>query len=219
MAGLNLGRIWRRTRRLVAARSEPALLLALHQQLQAAHAAAEAAARAVSGDGTAGGARPELDAIEHAGDEARGRFVEALSRALVTPLDREDLFRLSRSIDDVVDNLRDFVREWDLYGATPEPGLAVLLEEVAGVIRILDSAVDGLGDRGTDLAGAALAARKAGNQVRYRYQEEMAKVMQGDLDMAVIRSRELLRRLDVLGTRLGEAADVLADAAVKRTLL
>ena len=39
----------------------------------------------------------------------------SLAGVLVTPVDREDLFRLSRSIDDVLDNLRDFVREWDLY--------------------------------------------------------------------------------------------------------
>jgi len=34
--------------------------------------------------------------------------------------------------------------------------------------------------------------------------------------MEVLKSRELLRRLDVVGLRLNEAADVLSDAAVKR---
>ena len=33
--------------------------------------------------------------------------------------------------------------------------------------------------------------------------------------MDVLKCRELLRRLDVVGLRLNEAADVLADAAVK----
>jgi hypothetical protein len=34
--------------------------------------------------------------------------------------------------------------------------------------------------------------------------------------MAVVRRRELLRRLDVVGLRLNEAADRLSDAAIKR---
>ena len=34
--------------------------------------------------------------------------------------------------------------------------------------------------------------------------------------MEVIKAREILRRLDVVGLRLNEAADVLSDAAVKR---
>ena len=54
--------------------------------------------------------------IEHEGDNQRALLVAELSRALITPIDREDLFRLSRAIDDVLDNLRDFFREWDLYG-------------------------------------------------------------------------------------------------------
>ena len=34
--------------------------------------------------------------------------------------------------------------------------------------------------------------------------------------MEVLKCRELLRRLDVVGLRLNEAADRLSDAAVKR---
>jgi hypothetical protein len=53
--------------------------------------------------------------VEHDGDQARAGLVAALGRVLTTPIDTEDMFRLSRSIDDVLDNLRDFVREVDLY--------------------------------------------------------------------------------------------------------
>jgi uncharacterized protein len=87
--------------------------------------------------------------VEHRGDRARGGFVHALA----PPLDREDLFRVSRSVDDVLDNLRDFARELELFAVS---------------------------------------------------------------DVAMLKRRELLRRLDVVGLRLGEAADALADGAVKR---
>jgi hypothetical protein len=44
----------------------------------------------------------------------------------------------------------------------------------------------------------------------------MARVLRGDIDANTMRERELLRRLDVVGLRLGEAADALADGALKR---
>ena len=47
--------------------------------------------------------------LEHRGDELRSHLVTVLTHALVTPIDREDIYRLSRSIDDVLDGLRDFV--------------------------------------------------------------------------------------------------------------
>lgn len=45
----------------------------------------------------------------------------------------------------------------------------------------------------------------------------LADVLEGDVTTGMLRRRELLRRLDVVGLRFGEAVDALADAAVKRT--
>jgi hypothetical protein len=39
----------------------------------------------------------------------------------------------------------------------------------------------------------------------------------GPVTAATLRRRELLRRVDVIGLRLGEAANALADGAVKRS--
>jgi len=36
--------------------------------------------------------------------------------------------------------------------------------------------------------------------------------------MKVMKLRDLIRRIDVVGLRIGEAADALSDAAVKRSV-
>ena len=64
---------------------------------------------------------------------------------------------------------------------------------------------------------AALATRKAAGQVRRLYQLQLAELLSGPLDNETLKRRELLRRLDVVGLRLGEAADALADGALKRS--
>lgn len=61
-----------------------------------------------------------------------------------------------------------------------------------------------------------LGARKEANQVRRMYQEGLASVVDNEITSEVIKRRELLRRLDVVGLRLGEAADALADGIMKR---
>jgi hypothetical protein len=63
---------------------------------------------------------------------------------------------------------------------------------------------------------ATLATRKAAGQVRRLYQQQLAELLTEPLDNETLKRRELLRRLDVVGLRLGEAADALADGALKR---
>lgn len=200
-------------------RSDGVLIDLLYAQVAAARTAAELCRDAVGQRADAGPARQEVARVEHEGDEHRRRLIAELSRSLVTPIDREDMFRLSRSIDDVLDNLRDFAREWDLYGVGGAEPLHAVLEALVEVIAHLEEAIDGIRGRPSAITGAVLAAKKAVNRVRYLYQDALAELFAGDLDMDVLRQRELLRRLDVVGLRLGEAADALADAAVKRTLL
>jgi uncharacterized protein len=137
---------------------------------------------------------------------------------LTAPMDREDLFRLSRSIDDILDNLRDLAREFDLYEVAAEP---LLTDPLAGIemgVVGLREAVGSLVDE-PDAAGIVAAMAKK-NEVRVSYQQSMAALLTSPepLDRGDLARRELLRRVDVCGLRLGEAADALADGAIKRSL-
>jgi uncharacterized protein Yka (UPF0111/DUF47 family) len=155
--------------------------------------------------------------IEHRGDLLRGKFVGKLSGVLVAPIDGEDLFRLSRSIDDVLDNLRDFVREWDLFEIKPNDVYLGLIDATGKGLEDLQRAVQMIGQDPKKLTSrTALAGKKSANEIRRLYDVELGKLFHGKVTMKIFKIRELLRRLDVVGLRLNEAADVLADAAVKR---
>ncbi|MEU6429278.1 DUF47 family protein [Microbispora sp. NPDC046973] len=162
-------------------------------------------------------ARARMAEVEHEGDAARAELVETLRRVLATPIDREDLFRLSRSIDDVLDHLRDYVRETDLFG--PEDlGFAVEpLQAVIDGLDELDAAVLKMLDDPGSVTVAVLATRKCCNRLRQLCQARLAELFSGPLRMETLRERELLARLDAVGRRLGEAADALADAMLKRS--
>ena len=145
----------------------------------------------------------------------RSELVTRLTGVLVAPIDREDLLRLSRSIDDVVDNLRDFVREWDLYGLKKAGAFVGLLDAAARGIGDLQLAVQAIAKDPNDMK-TALASKRSANEIRRLYDSELGRLFRGELAMEVVKSRELLRRLDVVGLRINEAADRLSDAAIKR---
>lgn len=195
---------------------EADLVARLRGQVRAARDGSALARQAAVRDSDRAELDRRIQEAEKAGDDERAGLVEILSTALMTPFDREDLFRISRSIDDVLDNLRDFVRELELFDVADERFL-VIIDAVDDCLAQLDVAVAAIEDDDADVAHHALSASKAGNRVRKRYQEGLADLLRAEeVTTELLKRRELLRRLDVVGLRLNEAADALADGAVKR---
>jgi uncharacterized protein Yka (UPF0111/DUF47 family) len=192
------------------------LIAILEDQLDAAMTACRVARSVADGQADPSEAHDKMAEIEQSGDAMRGKLVSRLAGVLVTPIDREDLFRLSRSIDDVLDNLRDFVREWDLYGIEANDAYLGLIDATTSGLEDLRLAVQTIAKDPKDTSQFALVCKKSANEIRRQYDVELGRLFGGEFTMEVIKVRELLRRLDVVGLRLNEAADVLSDAAVKR---
>lgn len=172
--------------------------------------------RLVVGEIASVAASEEMRGIEHRGDDERAKLVTDLRTALITPIDREDLFRLSRSIDDILDNLRDFVYEWALFEMQQSSRAAAVAALIADAIVDLRVAVEALVADQRTVTSKALAAKKSINAIQRMLEVQMVLVLTGDVTTQMLRERELLHRLDIVGRCLGAAADALADAIVKR---
>lgn len=153
--------------------------------------------------------------IEDRADRHRDELIEELGQALTTPLDREDLFRLSRSLDDIVDNLRDFADALVRFHVTDVSTSIHAMEAIEGGLHGLGDAVELLVAGPKDVASAARSAKQR-TRVRQAYLDGLVAVFEGEDCAEMLKQRELLRRLDVVGLRFGEAADTLADGALKR---
>lgn len=178
---------------------------------------AELASKVIDGTFDIDRARERVRQIEHDGDRHRSELIQEMSRSLTTPIDREDLFRLSRSVDDVLDNLRDFIREVDLFGVDGLESYETVLEGVINGLHHLKTAVASVADDRSAVADSAIKAKDGANAVRRAYQGEVALLLDGLVTAETLKKRQLLRRLDVVGLRLGEAANALADGVVKRS--
>lgn len=156
-----------------------------------------------------------MSKIEHAGDRAREAFVQRMAQTLSTHLEREDLFRASRSIDDVLDNLRDFVRESVLWETTATTHMRLAEAPIRTSLELLKLAVTTMDPAEAQVH--CLEARKAASSLRRIYQEALVEIFEADLTMDTLKSRELMRRIDIIGLRLSEASDALLDGLVKRS--
>src|SRR4030067_976099 len=76
----------------------------------------------------------ELALKEKEADEVRRILIDELNSTFVTPFDREDIFALSRSIDDVIDYADSTVSEMVVLRVKPTPymqRIASLLKDAA----------------------------------------------------------------------------------------
>jgi hypothetical protein len=206
----------RRIRSLMTGRMDSALTEALLGQLRATKEGAWLAMAMIGGEVGRTGAHEQMRSIEHIGDEERACLVEELKTALVTPIDPEDLFRLSRAIDDILDSLRDFVRESHLYRIPDQIRFTPLLDQVVVGIETLENAVRDLASRPSAVVQDALEAKKVGGSIRRMYQYEISRIFSGEVTPDALKTRELVRRLEIVGVAIGNAADAIADGAMKR---
>ena len=159
----------------------------------------------------------QVDQAEQQADEVRRRLIDALNRTFVTPLDREDIFALSRAIDDMVDYAKSTVEEMVLFEVRPNAHL----QKMAGVLyegaQHITHAVSSLGKMPGDIQGYIILAKKSENRMEHLYREALVELFKTTEVVTIIKMREIYRHLSNAADRGDEAADILSDILVKNT--
>jgi len=162
-----------------------------------------------------------LDAKEKEADEARRILIDDLNRTFVTPFDREDIFALSRTIDDVLDYAYSTVSELEILKVSPTgymQNIASLLRDAA---YELSQAVNCLDEHPAVANDHAQRAKALENRVEGVYREALADLFKGAEDIKhvikMMKLREVYRHLSNAADRGDEAANVIADIVVKIT--
>ncbi len=161
-----------------------------------------------------------LEAKEKAADEARRILIDDLNRTFVTPFDREDIFALSRTIDDVLDYAYSTVSEMTILKVQPTE----YMQTIAGLLRDaaneLFLAVCALEEHPAVANEHAQRAKQLENRVEGVYREALADLFRGAEDIKhvvkMMKMREVYRHLSNAADRGDEAANVIADIVVKK---
>jgi len=191
----------------------------LEKQAAVAHEGALALAEFKKPEASAESVRKNVQELEHRGDAFVHDMEEALARSFVTPLDREDLQKLSMELDDILDLTNGAVRACVLYGVqAPTEPMKQLIDKLTECTKVLRDAVPHLRThKYTELRETGRALRqleKDGDQV---YRDAVSRLF---LDPAVdakqlIREREVLEDLENAIDHCEHVASTLANLAVK----
>lgn len=154
------------------------------------------------------GAAHRLRTCEHRADDQKGKLREALTEAFTTPMDPEDIFELSRAIDDVLNGAKNTVREMEVMGTAPDPPTAEMARELAAGTRDLAAAFTSLDSEGRAAATqAADRAVKAERNVEHSYRRAMSALIEVDDFRELAARRELYRRLARISDDLARAGE------------
>ena len=164
-------------------------------------------------------AAAQLMAHEKQADEVRRILIDELTNTFVTPYDREDIFTLSRAIDDVLDYAYSTVSEMRLFEVRATPHMqrmSGLLRDAGGELML---AVMRLQQHGKVANEHMRRAKKLENKIEAEYRLALAAMFKDITDVKqvvdVMKMREVYRHLSNAADRVDEAANVIAHIVVK----
>jgi predicted phosphate transport protein (TIGR00153 family) len=158
----------------------------------------------------------EIKEIEHKCDFLTHEIIQRLHRTFVTPLDREDIHTLARTLDDVIDAIdatAAIVRLYQIDRVRPEArelGRLVLAstEQVVIAMKALE--------RHAGIAEPAVEINRLENEADRAHQTAVRKLFEEERDpVAIIKWKESLDFLEAATDRCEDVANVLEGVVVK----
>jgi uncharacterized protein Yka (UPF0111/DUF47 family) len=159
------------------------------------------------------------EAEEH-GDEERRLLIDELNRTFVTPIDREDLFALSRAIDDVLDYAYTTVDEMLLFGLKPNPYLTQMAQLLFESGKEIHLAMQRILQHPHVANEHAIRAKQLENRVEKLYREATAALFKQKVEtvegvLELLKLREVYRHLSNAADRADTAANIVTDVNMK----
>ena len=160
----------------------------------------------------------KMRAAEHAGDEATHAIMRELNETFVTPFDREDIYRLASSLDDVMDAMEAAVDLVVLYNIGDLP------REIADQVDVLERAAELTADAMPrlrsmkDLSEFWIELNRLENQADQVYRRILAKLFSGDFDaLTVLKLKEVVDQLEAAADAFEHVANTVETIAVKES--
>ncbi len=160
-----------------------------------------------------------VNAAEKEADEVRRMLVDELNRTFVTPLDREDIYTLSRTVDDLLDYAHSTVEEMQILKITPCDNLKQMAEVLLEAAKELHLALMRLEEHPSVANDHSRKAKAAENRMEKVYRRAIADLFNGPADppniVSMLKRREVYRHLSNAADRADQAANIISDIVVK----
>lgn len=163
--------------------------------------------------------RPEnaerVKKLEEEADDIRARLVHELNDTFITPIDREDIYALSRSIDDIIDYAKKTCVEMDVFKLQSTEHIIQMVDVLVYATEQIVHAISNLEKDPRVAAQRAMNAKRSENQVEYIYHRALAKLFESGDAIYAMKVREIYRHLSNSADHVDQAANIVQDITVK----
>ena len=159
---------------------------------------------------------PRLRDLEHECDDVTHEIYNLINKTFVTPLEREDIYSLASSLDDVVDLAEEVADKIDLYGVTE------ITQAARQTGELLANAGTEISHAVSDLEGfrqleqRRLEIHRLENEADRINREAMAQLFADDLSAAaLVKWKDIYDLLEATMDRCERIANLLEAIAIK----
>jgi uncharacterized protein Yka (UPF0111/DUF47 family) len=157
--------------------------------------------------------------LEKQADEIRRIMIDELNRTFVTPIDREDLFGLSRAIDDILDFAYSTTNEMDILNVEPNPYLVQMAELLHNGAEEIHLAMERLEHHPGVADTHAVRVKAIENRMDTLYAEALAHLFDDPRSLkdvvAMLKLREIYRHMYHAVGATDQAANYVNDIVMK----
>ena len=155
--------------------------------------------------------------IEHEGDEITHEVMRRLNTTFVTPFDREDIYKLASSLDDVLDHIEaaaEYVQLHDM--SQPLPQMVALATTLSDAATLTAQAMPGLRQM-KDLDSYWVEINRLENDGDRAYRRTIAELFSGDYKaMDVLKFKDIIEEIEQAIDRLEDVANTIESIVMKQ---
>ena len=152
---------------------------------------------------------------EKEADTVRRELVDDINRTFITPIDRDDLYRLSTSIDDLADYAWTTVKEVRIYDVQPDKNLLTMARTLLQMADGLVVCVEKLEKDHAGVAVEATKVKKLENTLNVQFHQSIAELYESDDIKKILKYREIYNHMNHAADKGDFSADILLDIVVK----
>jgi predicted phosphate transport protein (TIGR00153 family) len=160
----------------------------------------------------------KLQEVEHRGDDMTHDIIRMLNQTFITPFDREDIHRLTSSLDDVLDFVNAAAVRMSLYRITAPPPVAADL--AALIVLQAEELSKGVSLLGTNqkVLDHCTEVNRLENEADRVSRRAIAELFDREKDpIQLIKIKELYEVLETATDKAEDAANVLEAVVLKST--
>lgn len=153
----------------------------------------------------------EVIKAELEGDMARRVLIDEIDKTFITPIDREDLFKLSSNLDEILDYAKTSVDEIRLFGITPDDEMCEITGVLLKMTEHIILAISHMEKHISIAEDEAIYVKSLENKVGTLSTKALANLFEQDDFQMIFKYREIYRHLN----RTADMADLAMDSLLR----